>query len=377
MTKQILVLGGYGNFGKRICTALAKSGVPLVVAGRDAGKAQALALQLQVAWRCFDVNTQLAQALQTLQPAVVINTCGPFQGSSYAAAQTCIDHGVHYIDLADGRDFVGGITQLNTAAQNAGVSVISGASTVPGLSSAVLEHFKAQFSQMHELVFGISPGQQAERGLATTQGIMSYVGKPLKAFAGHTNKPAYGWQDLYRQNYPELGWRWMANCDIPDLDLLPARYGLRSIRFSAGLEIGLLHLGLWSVSGLVRAGLPIRLQRWAGPLLSASNWFNRFGSPHGGMHVIVRGMGLDKKPLEKRWFIVAKNGDGPQIPCVPAIVLARKLARGDRLPVGAYPCVAQISLDEYLQELQAFDIRVFSDSSTSLPAPPHACLRGL
>ena len=44
---------------------------------------------------------------------------------------------------------------------------------------------------MHSLRYGISPGQKAERGLATTEGILTYVGKPLRAFAGDDGPP-YG-----------------------------------------------------------------------------------------------------------------------------------------------------------------------------------------
>lgn len=115
---------------------------------------------------------------------VVVNTCEPFQTSDYGVARACIEHRVHYVDLADGRDFVTGIMSLDGAAKRAGVTTISGASTVPGLSSAVVEHYVHEFAAIDELVFGISPGQKAERGLATTEGILTYVGKRLKPFAG-------------------------------------------------------------------------------------------------------------------------------------------------------------------------------------------------
>ena len=37
---SILILGGYGNFGKRIARALAQSNTPIVIAGRNAEKAK-------------------------------------------------------------------------------------------------------------------------------------------------------------------------------------------------------------------------------------------------------------------------------------------------------------------------------------------------
>lgn len=360
---KVLILGGYGNFGKRIAEALVRSDVPVIVAGRNRDKANALAADLQKKYpsstidaAVIDVEHDLQGSLRALRPAVVINTCGPFQLKQYDVAEACITQGMHYIDLADGRSFVTGITKLDAAAKQAGVWVISGASTVPGLSSAVLEHYKIYFSQIDSLRYGIAPGQQAERGLATTQGILTYVGKPLEQSSGSI-KPRYGWQDLYRQAYPVLGGRWMANCDIPDLDLFPAHYGIKQVQFSAGMENPLLHFGIWALSWVVRLGLPLKLPRHAPFLLRASHWFDRFGSADGGMHMIMRGLDANGVPHERKWFIVALNGDGPQIPCVPAIILARKLASENLQGAGATPCVGMVSLEEYLKELEPFAIK--------------------
>lgn len=359
---KVLILGGYGNFGKRIALALTKKNISVVVAGRNREKAEALAATLPATLAeiaVFDVTKELSFQLEKLRPAVVVNTCGPFQTSDYDVAITCIEHGVHYIDLADGRDFVNGISALDAQARQHNVAVISGASTVPGLSSAVIEHYKAEFSDIESLVFGISPGQQAERGLSTTQAIMSYVGKPLRPFAGSTH-PAYGWQGIYRQAYPELGKRWMANCDIPDLDLLPAHYGIRSIRFSAGLELGFMHLGLWALSWGVRLGLPLNLPQHADALLKASNWFNGQGSANGGMHMILSGKDLQGRLHRRRWFIIAKNGDGPQIPTIPAIILTEKLAANQLAYRGASACDGLVTLEEYLHELKDFAVTTYS-----------------
>jgi len=359
--QPVLILGGYGNFGKRIANALVKANVPLIIAGRNKQKAKALQDELRsslVGVACFDAFSELDTALDKLKPAVVINTCGPFQTSDYRIAECCIRHRVHYIDLADGRAFVVGITALDAQAKKQHIAVISGASTVPGLSSAVVEHFKDEFAEIEQMTFGISPGQKAERGLATTQGILTYVGKPLKPFCAHKN-PVYGWQNLYRQKYPEIGTRWMANCDIPDLDLLPQRYGIGTIRFSAGLELGLLHLGLWGLSWLVRLGLPLNLPRFAKPLLNASNLFDCMGSADGGMHIILTGKGHNGEPHRRTWFIIAFEGYGPHIPTIPAIILAKKLAQGEMNFAGAIPCVGRVTLEEYLAELQEYPIKTF------------------
>ena len=91
------------------------------------------------------------------------------------------------------------------------------------------------------------------------------------------------------QAYPDIGRRWMSNCEIPDLDLLPAKYGVEKIRFSAGMELSVVHLGLWLLSWAVRLKFPFDLPTYAPALLKTSLWFDRFGSADGGMHMIVEG----------------------------------------------------------------------------------------
>jgi len=360
---QVLILGGYGNFGSRIAAALVKNNISVIIAGRELKKAQTLRNKLKrdaaenmIAVVAFDANKELDKQLELLNPTVVINTIGPFQTADYSIAKICIQHNIHYIDLADARDFVTGITCLDSLAKENNVLVVSGASTVPGLSSAVLDHYKNNFATMDSLIYGISPGQKAPRGLATTESILTYLGKPLKTWGNH-NQIYFGWQDIYRQKYPELGNRWMANCDIPDLDLFTDKYGLKNIRFSAGMESSALHLGMWIMSYLVRLGLPLNLSKHTKFLLSLSHIFDSFGTENGGMHMLMKGEGKKEKLIEIKWFIIAKNNDGPQIPCVPAIILSKKIIQGSLHASGAMPCVGMITLDEYMKELEGFSIK--------------------
>jgi hypothetical protein len=363
--KKILILGGYGNFGWRISRALAKANIPIVICGRSEKKATELTNKLQnefpnsnIETSFFDVNKELKKQLELQQPLAVINTCGPFQNTNYQVAQNCIDAKVHYIDLSDGRDFVNNITSLDQSAKNTDILVVSGASTVPGLSSAVLEEYKNDFSIIESLKFGIAPGQKAPRGLATTKAILSYVGKKIKPFPG-TKKDVYGWQDLYRQDYPEIGKRWMANCEIPDLDLLPKHYDIKSIQFSAGMESGALHLSIWLVSWIARIFPFINLQKYSSFFLELSNLFNFLGTDDGGMHIIIKGKDKNNKPLTKKWFIIAKSSDGPNIPTIPAIIIAKKLYENQLKLRGAMPCLGMVSLEEYLKELEEFDIKTY------------------
>ena len=364
MTLRVVVLGGYGNFGRYICRALAPdTRIQLIVAGRSEAKAQRFADELGAASpaeaACVDI-AEPAEALAACRPDFVIHTVGPFQSQDYRVAEAAIACGAHYCDLSDARAFVAGIGALDEAAREARVAAISGASSVPCLTAAFLDAAQAEFAAIEAVDYGIAASQETNRGLGTASAILSYVGRPFMSLRAGRTRPVFGWQDLHSEVYPELGRRWFGNCDIPDLSLFPARYPtLRTQRFGAGHEIAVIHFGTWLLSWLVRLRLLPRLDRWSDFLLKASFLFDRWGSGRSGFHIFISGVAHDGSTLVRRRWMVARSGDGPNIPCMPAILLARRVAAGEPLAPGARPCLDLITLDELLGALADFDVSVF------------------
>jgi NAD(P)-dependent dehydrogenase (short-subunit alcohol dehydrogenase family) len=365
---RVLIIGGYGNFGSYIARALAPDPqVRLLIGGRAKAKAEAFAAQLGSAnpaeGHAIDIDGDLAVALDRTSPDIVIHTTGPFQRQDHRVARACIAHGCHYLDLADARDFVVAIGELDAAARERGVIVVSGASSVPCLTAAVIDRYRPSFTRLDTIDYGISTAQQTNRGLATTSSVLSYVGKPLLRLRDSRMQRVFGWQDTHAVHYPELGLRLFGNCDVPDLDLFPRRYPeVRSIRFAAGHELKILHAGTWMLSWLVRLGFVRSLDAHAERLLRVAFLFDRFGSSRSGFHMFLAGEGLDGRPRRVRFFIIARSGHGPFIPCLPSILLAGKLARGEVPVRGAMPCLDLIGLDEYLGALEGLDIAVHEDT---------------
>lgn len=332
--------------------------VHLIIAGRSAERAQALATELNADWAAFDIHADLDAQLERLKPAIVIHTSGAFQGQGYDVAQACIRHQCHYIDLADARDFVAGIGTLDTAAKDAGVLAVSGASSVPCLTSAIIDHYQPQFKTIKSVDYGIATAQRTNPGLATTAAILDYAGKPFTTKIGGAMRRVFGWQSLTARRYPDLGWRLLSNCDVPDLALFPSRYPtIQTIRFRAGLEVPLLHLGLWALSWSVRMGLVKTLRPLAPALCKAGDWFDAFGTDRSAFHMEMRGIGHDGAPKAVTFYILTASGHGLNIPCIPSILLALRLARGKVTQCGAMPCLDLIALDDYLAALGEYDIQ--------------------
>lgn len=360
--KRVLIIGGYGNFGSFITKQLAlEDNIQVVIGGRSLEKAERLASALNAKNKAeavkLDIHNNLTNTLILVKPDIVIHTSGPFQSQGYEVAQACIAQGCHYIDLADGRDFVGNITSLHDIAQEKGLLVVSGASSVPCLTSALVDHYKDEFQKLDTLDYGITTAQKTNRGLATTAAILGYTGKPFRTLINGRMTNVFGWQNIHVRKYPELGWRLLGNCDVPDLTLFPIRYPqLKTIRFYAGLEIPLIHLGLWGLSWLVRIGLIRNLARAAPFLLKTSYLFDGIGSANSGFHMELSGTGKDDRAKTIQFDLTARSGDGPYIPCMPAILLAQKLAKNEITKTGAYPCLGLITLDDYLAALSLLDI---------------------
>lgn len=363
----ILVLGGYGFFGARICRALATNpSIRLLPAGRDDAKAGALVRQLglppQQAVRIDANAADLVQRFIELQVDTVIHTAGPFQGQDYHVARAAIDAGANYIDLADGRDFVAGVQALDKLARQRGVFVTSGASSLPALSSAVVDRYLSRFHQLVSVRHAIASGARAP-GLATMAGIFSYCGKPFQRLFEAQNQTTHGWLDLRRHRFAApVGWRLLGSCDVPDLALFPQRYpGLETVTFHAGFAGAPGHLLVWLGAQLVRVGLLHSLAPWAAPLHRISAWLEPFISDKGAMSVAMQGIGLDGAPLTLEWQLVAAQNHGPQIPCGAAIALATKLANelaaGLALPHGAMPCMGLLTVEDYLAALHGHDVR--------------------
>lgn len=368
---KILLLGGYGGFGARIARRLASAGHEVLVAGRSREKAERFcAGQAGLVPLALDRDNGLAAALAGHRPFAVIDAAGPFQGAGYDVAQACIAAGCHYLDIADGRDFVAGIGAHDEAARAAGVAVIAGASSVPALSGAAVRELAAGMERVSAVEMAISASNRATAGPSVTKAIFSYIGKPVPLWHGRRETAGHGWQDLQRLDFtvagePPLRDRIVGLADVPDLTLLPHRLpGKPAVSFRAGTEMAWQNLMLWLASWPVRWGL-LDLARFVPLVLWAQTLTAGLGSDRSGMMVRLFGF-ADGKRVERRWTLIASKGDGPEIPGLAAAILIDRLAAGSVAP-GARDAGELLTLTEFEPAFSRLAIR---HETTELPQPP-------
>jgi hypothetical protein len=74
------------------------------------------------------------------------------------------------------------------------------------------------------------------------------------------------------------------------------------------------------------------------------------------MIVSAAGIRDDGSSGRATWQLIAGSNHGPEIPCMAAILMAHKIARGGVSARGAFPCMGFLSLDEYEPEFARWDM---------------------
>jgi hypothetical protein len=339
----------------------------VTVAGRNLAKARAFcAAHPGLALRPLALSRE--EGLGGEAPWLVVDAAGPFQAIDHRLPEACIAAGAHYLDLADGRGFVCGIGALDDAARAAGVAIISGASSLPALSSAVCDRLAGGLDRVSAIEAALSASNRAAGGESLTRAILSYVGKPIQLWRGQAWRHAFGWQEMARIVFRIAGAsplrRRVALCDVPDLALQPDRYeGRPSVRFRAGTELGIENIGLWLLSWPVRWRWLKSLAPLARLLVLGQRALGRIGGERSAMRVTVKGWRGDTA-IRRTWTIIAERGDGPWIPTLAVPLLAAKL---DGLPPGARSAAGSLALAEFEPAFARFAIATASEDEEVAP----------
>lgn len=362
----IVVLGGYGVLGQQFCYALAKDNrAKIVIAGRQNNKAKALAEKLKSTFSKSDISYAVLDTsapdfkdrlIQT-EATLVVNMAGPYLDQTYQVSRICIGAKMHYLDLAEVRDTVVNISLLEEDAKQKGVVVLSGASLFPGLTSVIIDKYALHFSTLRVIEFGVAQGSQAERGLARVKTILLGLGKPFQRLNNGQEETVYGGQNLHRFYYGDnVGMRWQADYDLPELTLLKQRYPkLSTIKFHLGIEPKILQGLIWLLSWIPRSQICDNLGFLARPFLWVSRILKGWGSDLTGLYIHLYGTDFEYQPHDIRWNLVLQTKHGINLPIIPTLILSYKILQGE-IEAGARPCFGAFTLEEFDEMAQRWNI---------------------
>jgi saccharopine dehydrogenase-like NADP-dependent oxidoreductase len=373
--RAVLLVGATGAFGERLAEGLIRSGIAVIGIARNEARLEIVARRLGPLFIAEPmdraaIDTARLDVLRTRWPGLfaVADASGPFQASDDRLPRAAIGARLHYVDLADARGFVGGIRVLDRQARAANIAVLSGASSTPALSHAVLDVLVAGSRKVIAIEVSIAPGNRAPRGLSVVQAILATVGQPIRVFRGCRWTEQRGWTLDKTIELPGLGKRRVVLCETPDLDLLVERYHpIADAVFRVGLELRLLHGSLDALGLLVRLGILNSLAALARPLRYLADLFKPFGTDRGGMRVDVLLENERGQLVRRSWTLTAAAGDGPSVPTLPALAALKMLADRTLQWRGAAPCTGFIPYDAIAAE---FDHHNITTQIQEISAPP-------
>jgi Domain of unknown function (DUF4166)/Saccharopine dehydrogenase NADP binding domain len=353
---KLLIIGGYGTFGGRLAELLAdEARLTIYIAGRNAQAAEKFCAELKSKAKARLLPLVVDRItcrtiLEELRPDLVVDASGPFQvyrDDPYRLVKDCIAVGCNYIDLADGADFVVGISVLDAQAKTAGCFALSGMSSFPVLTAAVVRKLAVGLNSVEKITAGIAPSPFAGVGLNVIRAIASYSGKPVRILKDGIWTEGIGFFDsrVMVVNVPgEVPLRPVrfALTDVPDLRILPLDWPeIKTMWMGAGPTPAALHRLLWLAAGLVK----LRILPSLLPFATLMNWVVntiRWGEHRGGMIVEV-----ESKSQKRSWHLLAEGEGGPLIPSMAAEAIVRNYLAGRKPNIGARSGHRDLELEDY------------------------------
>ena len=162
--KKWMIYGANGYTGELIARQAVAQGMQPILAGRSGHKVQALAQELGLPSRVFDLSEVQAIVANLADLEVVLLTAGPFSKTSAAMVAACIQARVHYLDITGEIDVFEHISRQDALAKAAGVVLCPGVGFDVIPTDCVAAALKASLPDAVELHLGfettvrLSPG---------------------------------------------------------------------------------------------------------------------------------------------------------------------------------------------------------------------------
>ena len=357
---KVLILGGYGTFGRRLVELLAdEPRLTIIVAGRSQAKADAVRAALPAVATIesleLDRKGDIDPALAALRPDILVDATGPFQAygaAPYRLVESCLKNGVNYLDFSDASAFTAGVARFDAAARDRGIFILSAVSSAPALSAAAARHLAQGMREIDAVESGIAPSPFAGIGRNVIEAITSYAGQPLRLIRDGRVATGFGLTETRRMTICPPGSlplksRCFALVDVPDLtamrDVLP---NLRSVWFGAGTAPEFYLRLLVLLARLRRLRLMPALGLFTGFFHRVANRLT-WGERRGGMYVEVRGRNGEGQRLAKSWHLLAEGDTGPSVPAMAIDAIIRRCLADQSPAPGARHAAAELTLADF------------------------------
>src|SRR3990172_8487556 len=165
-TKQFLIYGATGFTGKLTARAAKEKGLSPILAGRNETKLKAIAQQLGLQYRAFDLSEQAKLDAALGEVDVVLHIAGPFSATSKPMADGCLRTGTNYLDITGEIDVFEGLAGRDAEAKKAGIMLLPGVGFDVVPSDCLAAHLKRRQPDATDLKIYIGGLNALSRGTA-------------------------------------------------------------------------------------------------------------------------------------------------------------------------------------------------------------------
>ncbi len=220
----------------------------------------------------------------------VVDLAGSFQRRTPLLARHCARNGIHYVDLSDDRGYTAQLLKLDGQAKRGGSVVVTGAGSLPGLASTLVDSLRPYFSSLEEIHAHVSFGGAVPCGAGTAGSLLSNVGSPIRVKHHGRWRQALYWSQPQRVRFPTpVGRRRTYLVDVPAADVFAQRYEAQTVEFHSGTHTAILN-GLLSLIGWIRRRGALRSARRGGLFARIARASGGLGGRSSGIVVFVKGV---------------------------------------------------------------------------------------
>ena len=223
---DLLLYGAYGYTGRLVTAEAARRGLPVILAGRDPAKVEALAGEHRLPWRAFDL--QGGGGPEVLEGvSAVLNLAGPFSKTAAPMVDLCLAAGAHYVDITGEISVFEALHARGGEAAAAGVVLLPGAGFDVVPSDCLAAHLHRRLPSATSLQLVIGGLDDLSRGTAKT-GLESIAAGTKVRRGGRIvtlDEMPRGTADLGSGLKPTVGVTWgdvataYYSTGIPDIDV--------------------------------------------------------------------------------------------------------------------------------------------------------------
>jgi hypothetical protein len=356
---RVVVYGGAGFFGRCVVRDLLEyTDAQISVASRDPRPFDIGPLASRVRFHLSDA-TDPGSVSELIDGAQVVISCiGPYQGRGLELLESCIRNQVHYIDVADDRDFVERAYRLGPKIEEAGIIALIGCSVVPGLSALLSRRCIEKLGRLDRVRISITPGTRFPRGAGSFECLLATVGEPFVVPRNGSMTTVVGWTEPERVEFPPpIGPRTVYSVvDIADYFTQVKLFGAKTVEFKIGSEFGWLNRGLSGVREFRRV-LGLRsLQPFVPLFRGLLGLASYLGTSRGA--VLVEAGAETSSGMREMKLAVFRETDGHIIPALLPSIAARMILNGEVSHPGIPHLGEWLDFERLLEELSARGVSV-------------------